>query len=95
MLHDERSRAAVERARLEAVKKGVDVRFYVADMRQLADVEGSNFDAVICMDNALPHLPSDEDLLRAATEIHAKLRGGGTSVLEIVRPTSLRATAAL
>jgi len=77
------SPAAVERARLEAVKKGVDVRFYVADMRQLADVDGSDFDAVICMDNALPHMDSDDQLLRAAQQAHGKLRPGGSFIASI------------
>ena len=41
------------------------------------------FDAVICMDNALPHLESDEQLLQAATQMGRKLRPDGLFVASI------------
>lgn len=74
------SSGAVERARLEASHRGLDVRFCVANMLQLADLQSSDFDAVICMDNALPHLQDDAELLRAAQQAHGKLRPGGLFV---------------
>lgn len=43
----------------------LDIPFYVADMRNLDDVPASGFQAVICMDNALPHLLDDADLTEA------------------------------
>jgi len=57
--------------------------FYVAEVRNLDDVAVGNFDAVICMDNALPHLSSEADLAQAAGQIRAKLRTGGTFVASI------------
>lgn len=71
------SPGAVQRARSEALKRGLSIPFSVANMLQLTAVEGSSFDAVICIDNSLPHLESDEQLLQAAQQAHAKLRGGG------------------
>src|SRR2546421_709284 len=49
---------AVARAQVEAQQRGLDLQLSVADMRDLSSVKGSNFDAIVCMDNALPHLES-------------------------------------
>lgn len=77
------SAGAVERARAEAVARKLYIPFYVADMRSLDAVPASDFDAVICMDNALPHLLSEADLTKAAEQIRAKLRVGGTFLASI------------
>jgi len=74
---------AVQRARSEAAARNLDIPFYVADMRNLGDVPADGFHAVICMDNALPHLLSAADLTQAAGQIRAKLRTGGTFVASI------------
>jgi glycine/sarcosine N-methyltransferase len=76
------SSAAVERAREEAAARGLDLPLHVADMRHLSFPE-TGFDAVIAMDNALPHLLSGQDLAQAAAQIHAKLRAGGTLMASI------------
>ncbi len=77
------SAAAVERARLEASLRGLKARFYAEDMRRLNQIPDTGFDAVICMDNALPHLPGEDDLIRAAVGMRAKLRDGGTLLASI------------
>ena len=74
------SGAAIERARTEVRKRNLDVRLFVADMLDLTVIPEGNFHAVICMDNALPHLDSDDQLLAAATQIRRKLLVGGTFV---------------
>jgi len=77
------SDGAVQRARLEAAKRKLDIPFHVVDMRNLDEVAAAGFDAVICMDNALPHLLNEADLTRAAEQIRAKLRTGGTFLASI------------
>ena len=77
------SPAAVDRARAEAGRRALDVRFHVADMRQLGQLPETGVDAVICMDNALPHLSSEEELAQAAAQIRTKLRAGGTLLASI------------
>ncbi len=87
---------AVQRARSEAAKRGLSVPFLVADMVQLSTIRKSTFDAVICIDNSLPHLQTDEDLLQAAQQAYAKLRPGGSFIgsirdydrLVVERPTT-------
>ena len=71
------SRSTVERTRIEAEKRHLDVRLFVADMLDLNVIPEGNFDAVICMENGLPHLESDAALFEVATQIRRKLRVGG------------------
>jgi glycine/sarcosine N-methyltransferase len=46
-------------------------------MRTLAGIERAAFDAVVCADNALPHLLSVAELLAATRAIAACLKPGG------------------
>jgi SAM-dependent methyltransferase len=48
------SPVSVERTRVEAAKRRLNVQLYVADMLDLTEIPDSDFDAVMCMDNALP-----------------------------------------
>jgi len=78
------SAGAVRRAREEAAVRGLNVPFYVADVRRLNELPIGVFDAVISMDNALPHLLSDADLAEAAQQMRAKLPAGGTLLASIL-----------
>ena len=90
------SPGAIQRACSEASERGLNVPFSVANMVQLSVIPKSSFDAVICIDNSLPHLQSDEELLQAAQQAHAKLRPGGSFIgsmrdydrLVVDRPTT-------
>jgi SAM-dependent methyltransferase len=94
------SAGAVQRARAEAAARELNVPFYVADVRHLDELPMGGFEVVISMDNALPHLPSDLDLMEAARQMRAKLRPGGTLLASIrdydqligERPTVQRVT---
>jgi SAM-dependent methyltransferase len=77
------SLAAIDRARREATLRNLDIQFSVADMLDLDALEQSSFDAVICMDNALPHLQNTEQLIQAATQIRNKLRPKGLFMASI------------
>ena len=68
---------AVERARLEASQRKLNIQFSVANMLDLKSLGDSHFDAVICIDNALPHLESAEQILQAVEQMRSKLRPGG------------------
>jgi glycine/sarcosine N-methyltransferase len=74
------SPASVERTRVEAAKRGLNVQLFVADMLDLTEIPDGDFDVVMCMDNALPHLENDEEWFQAATQIRRKLRAGGTFI---------------
>jgi len=77
------SAGAVRRARAEAATRELNIPFYVADVRHLDKLSIGGFDAVISMDNALPHLLSDSDLAQAARQMRAKLRPRGTLLASI------------
>ncbi len=74
------SPAAVRRCAREAAARGLTVRTAVADLRTL---DLGRFDAVICMDNALPHLLTDDDLAAACAALHRSLRPGGLLLASI------------
>jgi glycine/sarcosine N-methyltransferase len=49
-------------------------------MLDLTAVPEADFELIACLDNALPHLDSEDLLLRAATQIRQKLRRGATFI---------------
>jgi glycine/sarcosine N-methyltransferase len=76
------SRSAVHRAQREAAHRGLDISFCVSDMTSLREVAENGFDVVVAMDNALPHL-SSEQLESAANAIASKLRPNGMFMASI------------
>jgi SAM-dependent methyltransferase len=82
---------AIERAQYEATERALDVRLAVADMRSVHEVAPGPFDAVICCDNALPHLLNDDDLDTALQSIRRTLRAGGVFLASVRDYDQLRA----
>lgn len=74
---------AVERAKLEASQRGLELQLSVANMLDLTCIEDSYFDAVVCMDNALPHLENTEQLIHAVTQMRKKLHPKGLFMASI------------
>src|SRR5579863_6875164 len=70
------SAAAVQRARREMELRGLQGLFLVSDMTSLAEIEDGDFDVVVALDNALPHL-SPAKLRDAVRAMDDKLRPGG------------------
>jgi len=83
------SAAAVRRAGREAAARDLSVELAIADMQALPFRTGA-FDAVICADNALPHLLTRESMFRAVTEMRRVLRPGGLTVITVIDYDSLR-----
>jgi glycine/sarcosine N-methyltransferase len=67
---------SVARARAEARKRGVRPGLAAADMRALPFGD-NQFAAIICADNALPHLTTPEDLAAGLAEMTRVLCSGG------------------
>ena len=74
------SPAMIERARTNAAKAGVNVRFETADFQRL-DLFPEKFNAILCLGNSLPHLLSREELLEAFGQIFGRLEHGGVVIL--------------
>ncbi|WP_323181208.1 class I SAM-dependent methyltransferase [Streptomyces virginiae] len=68
--------ASVARGTREAGRRSLTLPVAVADMRALP-FAGTSFDAVVCADNALPHLLTARDVTAALTETRRVLRPGG------------------
>jgi SAM-dependent methyltransferase len=77
------SPAAVQRARREAVSRGMSIDFTVADMRAPNDHRRRDFDVVLCADNSLPHLLSDEEIIGALGQFLAALKPGGLYLISV------------
>jgi SAM-dependent methyltransferase len=92
MVASDASRASVRRAAKEAHTLGLDVPFRTADMRDLSEIAEIGFDAVLAADNALPHLLSQEDLVRALSQMNGKLKRGGIVLATLRDYDSLIAT---
>ncbi|WP_406165517.1 class I SAM-dependent methyltransferase [Streptomyces sp. NBC_00996] len=67
---------AAARAAREAAHRKVTLRTAAADMRSLPFPD-ARFDAVVCADNALPHLLTEQDVHAALAEMRRVLRPAG------------------
>ena len=70
-------------ARVRAEKNNVRIRFEHVDFRTLSDVFDGDFDVVMAMDNALPHMLTSEDLASAIGSIVRQVRPGGIFIASI------------
>ena len=77
------SDAEIAQAKKRAEKNGVDIRFEHADFRALSETFSEQFDIVICMDNALPHMLTKSDLEAAVRSIVEQIKEGGMFVASI------------
>jgi SAM-dependent methyltransferase len=77
------SPAAVQRARREAASRGLSIEFGVEDMRNPSVRPAPEFDVVLCADNALPHLLSDDEIADALRCFRAALRPGGLCLITL------------
>jgi SAM-dependent methyltransferase len=77
------SSGAVRRLRDEAARRGLAVDAKPADMRTVWDAHGGTFDVVLCADNALPHLLTDDDILHALREFRRCTAPGGICLVSV------------
>ncbi len=70
-------------AKERAEKNGVEIRFEHADFCALSETFSEQFDIVIAMDNALPHMLTEEALTASVRSIVGQVRSGGIFVASI------------
>ena len=70
-------------AKVRAAGNHAEVRFEHADFRALEETFPEPFDIVICMDNALPHMLTEDDLAAAVQSITNQMAAGGILVASI------------
>jgi hypothetical protein len=78
------SEGAIDRLRYEAAQRGLILDAEVADMRTVGETVDGRFDAVVALDNALPHLLSDGEIVAALSGFR-KLLGPEGKLLVSVR----------
>jgi glycine/sarcosine N-methyltransferase len=76
------SPAEVARARQEAALRLLDIPFLVSDMTSLKEIPQSEFDVIVALDNALPHL-NIAQLEQTAHAIVSKLKSDGLFLASI------------
>ena len=77
------SKGALDEAKERAAKNKVFIRFEHADFCSLSDTFHEQFDIVIAMDNALPHMLTSNDLASAVKSIVNQTKNGGMFVASI------------
>jgi len=69
---------------LTRAKKNLEGKYIplkVEDYRTLGTSWGDNFDMVACLTTSLPHMLTDEDVVKALTSMHERLNDGGVLVV--------------
>lgn len=77
------SPAAVDRARREAQSRALSIAFSACDMRSLHAHHGRSFDLVIAVDNVVPHLLDEQQILEALQQLLACTRPGGGCLISV------------
>lgn len=74
---------AIARAKEEAKKRGLDIKYSVSDMRNAFAHHSREFDVLISCDNSVPHLLSDLDILNAFREFYRCIKPGGGCLITL------------
>ncbi len=77
------SPGTIERAKREALRRGLDITYSVADMRKAYTHHARQFDVVLSCDNSIPHLLTDEDILTALKQLYLCTRPGGGCIVTL------------
>jgi SAM-dependent methyltransferase len=77
------SPVAIDRLKRELIARGLSGSAYVDDLRLLGHSAAGTFAAVIACDNSIPHLLTDEELLRCFRSCMRCLRPGGLAVFSV------------
>ena len=77
------SSGALTEAKARTAERGLNIAFHRADFRALSDIFSKPFDAVIAMDNALPHMLSHDALEAAIKSIIGQIKPHGIFVASI------------
>ena len=83
VLASDLSPAAIARLDREARHRKVEVETKLDDMLELFTYPDASADVLLACDNAVPHLLSDELILRAFRQFHRVVRPGGLCALSV------------
>lgn len=72
----------IERAQLNATAAGVHIHFRVAGFGEISTRVGTDFDALLCLGNSLPHVLTPAELQAALVDFAVCLRPGGLLLIQ-------------
>jgi SAM-dependent methyltransferase len=78
----------LERARVNASERGVDVRFLERDIRSPA-LEGESFDAITCLFDSIGYLLTNDGIVEAFASAREHLAPGGVLVFEFLHAPAM------
>lgn len=73
----------IERARMEASRRGLEIAFHVADMRLLRQIFTAKFDLLIACDHAIPHLLGDDEMRQPFEEFYQVTADHGGCLISV------------
>jgi glycine/sarcosine N-methyltransferase len=73
----------VARAIKESKKRNLTIDIRVDDLRNLLTAPINHYGAILAMDNAIPHLESDEEIIQTFIAMKEKLKAGGIVLISI------------
>jgi SAM-dependent methyltransferase len=77
------SEGEIEKARMEASQRNLDISFQVADLRHLQQTFHTRFDLAIACDNAIPHLLSDTEIRQAFEQFYQVTSAFGGCLISV------------
>lgn len=77
------SNQEVTRALKEAKKRNLNINIRVDDMLTLQTAPLNHYGAILAMDNAIPHLSSDDQIIQAFTAMKERLKAEGVVMVSI------------
>lgn len=77
------SEAAIRRLKREAAGRKLEIDAAPADMRSVGTTVDGQFDAIVCFDNSLPHLLTDDDIVTALSHLRGLLRPGAPLLVSV------------
>lgn len=77
------SEGAVRRLRSEARARGLEIDAARSDMRAVGDSVTGRFDGIISMDNSIPHLLTDDDIVATCRGVRTLLAPDGVFLISV------------
>jgi 2-polyprenyl-3-methyl-5-hydroxy-6-metoxy-1,4-benzoquinol methylase len=74
------SEDAIQTAKREAESRNLSIEFSIQDMR---NIDQGQFDLIMACDNAIPHLLSDREILRAYKTFYNHVMPGGGCIISV------------
>ena len=73
----------IKRGKEEALNRGLNIEFSLADMREIFEHYCRTFDMVMACDNSIPHLLTDAEIYKAFEQFYQSTKEGGGCIISV------------